>query len=80
MLLVVKFIFWIVCHKLPLPENQFHDFRFVGLFPQNLEGDSISREVPFDNIFEGQAIAEGLAVGFGDNIPGFESCLFGRRS
>lgn len=52
MFLVVKFIFRIVHHKLSLSENQFHDFRFVGLFFKNLEGDSITRKSLLDDIFE----------------------------
>ena len=52
MFLVVKFIFWIVCHKLSLPEYQFHNLNLPTFFPENLEGDSISGEVLFDDIFE----------------------------
>lgn len=80
MFLVVKFIFGIVHHKLSLSENQFHNFHFPSLFLENLEGNGIPGETLFDDVFERKPVAEGLAVGFGDDIPGFESCLFSRRS
>lgn len=52
MVFFVKFIFGIVCQNLSLSENQFHNFHFPSLFLENLEGDSVSGEVFFDDIFE----------------------------